>query len=190
MKHFIAALLVFVPLVAPGATASKFSITAKKDTVSSRKSDTQQVPGGSTRLNVSDVRYVFTVRKAAIQTPADIRAEWMVLVEDKSGRLRVGTRGRKDLDFSTAREVKVETETVRLTEREWRGKFKQDSVDDSIYGYGIRILDAGDSVVGEKYTSSKVQKEIEQQEKKLNERKGPTEGGAPAKLPRRRLFRR
>ena len=181
--------IVVLGLVCTAQAADFYQISAKKDYVHRRQGESQDLPRGSTRLSTKALKYVFTVKRRSLAAPEQAAAgEWIVLVETKDGRLRVGTRGRKDLDPTRGENV-IETDVIELTEREWKGPRRSGSLEDTLYGYGFRIVGADGAILGEKYSSGKAEKEIDWRIEQREEGKAEGAEPQPKRPPRPRLWR-
>ena len=127
------------------------AISATKKTVDQVKGTEQDLPRGTSRATERLVLYRIDLRRMSPQAPADAVVEWVVLVEAAGGRVLPGTMGSKTVQLPLGQSASVDTDTVRLLGREWRGGPVPGTVQDNIAGYGIRVLGSTGNVLAEKY---------------------------------------
>lgn len=160
MHRAIATALIIALTCAHVALAAPlFAITAKQDTVERREGQSQQLPRGTTHLTSSEVCYVFTLKPSSLTIPTNATAQWVVLKESKDGRLAPGTRGQQAITpAGPGKAIEIRTDTIPLTEREWTGRarLKHGSVEDSIYGYALRIISDTGFILAEKYDPARM----------------------------------
>ncbi|MDA0990411.1 MAG: hypothetical protein O3A51_06630 [Verrucomicrobia bacterium] len=153
--------LLLAIMMQPTFGAELFSIKAKQDRLDTRKGARQAVPRGTTQLESSTYRYVFTITRAALQPPDFAEAQWVIWVEDMTGRLRIASHGRQQFDPAAARQLEIETEDIELVERQWQGPKRQGALKESFYGYGIRIVGRDGDVLAERYNPSSAAKTVD-----------------------------
>lgn len=159
--RFASAALALLLLPALAAAVDRFNITATRKTVSQSKGTEQDLPRGKSRSVEKDVVYRFDIQCLAAQAPGSASAEWMVVVEGAGGRFFPGTMGQKGVELAPGRPATIETEPITLVGREWRGGPSPGTVEDTIAGYGIRLLGSDGSLLAEKYDPSSVKSRID-----------------------------
>jgi hypothetical protein len=174
---------VLVGLLATAAGADTLRVSARKVTLNKREGKTQDLPRGTTTYTAKDVGYRFTLMRLSPTLPETVMVEWRVLVEGAAGRLHLGTRGEQQAILPVGQDVEVETGPVHLDERTWSGRANAGSVESSIYGYGVRVLDAAGTVLYEDYQPAAVKSEIDWKPKESEPAPEP-----PPPRPRRRFL--
>lgn len=139
-------------MVAGGARAADLvTITATKKTVDQIKGTEQDLPRGKSRATEKYILYRFDLQGASTKPLSDISVEWMILVEGAGGNVFPGTMGQKAVDLPFGQKVTLETATVKLLGREWHGGPVPGTVEDTIAGYGVRVIAPDGTVLAEKY---------------------------------------
>lgn len=146
-------------VLAAGADVVK--VNARKVTLQEREGKTQALPRGSTSYTAKDVGYEFTLTRLAPSLGEVATVEWMVMVEGMAGRLRVGTRGRQETALPLGQEAVVQTGPVRLEERSWQRGGNPGTIESSIVGYALRVLDAQGNVAYEEFKPASVKNDID-----------------------------
>ena len=74
--------------------------------------------------------------------PSTLRV-WAVMYEDWEGRIRPGGRGSCETNIAMTKATVVETDTVRLNQRNWQGAGgRAGKIEDKIAGVGSREHDS------------------------------------------------
>lgn len=152
-----------------------FDITATKKTVSSRKSEAQSLPRGESRRTEDHVVYEFQVRLKTTSVHPPLKARWQVLLETAEGQIKAAEQGEKMLDITFGQSVTLTTDEVPLFGREWQGRRNPGTIEDTIAGYGIQILDASGTVLSEKYGPNSIQQYIKWNQQTRQRQKSPTD---------------
>lgn len=159
-RHLLPCL--FLGLLAPAACArDNIEITATRKTLDTRKGNEQDLWRGTSQAVEKQVYYEIELKSWSPAVPSDVTVEWLVLVEGAGGRLFPGTFGSKSVSLALGQSATVETEPVKLEGREWTGGLNPGTVEDSIAGYGIRVLSTDGAVLVEKYEPSSVKPDVD-----------------------------
>lgn len=155
--------IVLVLAAALGAQAADvLRIKASKQLDSRKNSGNQNLGGGSTSLTQKEYFYRFDVQAISPQVANPLKFEWVVLYEDWEGRSRPGTHGTCETNVAMTRAVSIETETVHLNQRNWRGPGGHSGrIEDKIAGYGLRVTDKDGNLIAEDYDPASLRKEID-----------------------------
>lgn len=148
-------------LASTAGALDMIAISATKKTVDQVKGSEQDLPRGKSRATERLVMYRIDVRRMSPQVPENVVVEWMILVEAAAGRVLPGTMGSKTVQLPLGQSVSVDTDTVRLLGREWRGGPVPGTVQDEIAGYGIRVLGPVGNVLAEKYDPSSAKNRVD-----------------------------
>lgn len=138
-------------LSALNAAADLVTITATKKTVDEIKGTEQDLPRGKSRAIEKYVLYRIELQSTSTKPLMELSVEWMILVEGAGGNVFPGTMGQKAVDLPFGQKVTLETATVKLLGREWHGGPSPGTVEDTIAGYGVRVIAADGTVLGERY---------------------------------------
>jgi hypothetical protein len=161
-KSLLAAAGVLALLLAPGRTAGEpFTIEVTRKTVSRTKGAEQEVPIGETRAIEKRIVYELSLRRLSTATPSDATVEWIVAVERAGGRTMPGAAERKTVNLPFGQPVRIETPEILLRSREWQNAWQSGAVEDTIAGYGLRILGPDGAVLAEKYEPISVKERID-----------------------------
>lgn len=173
-------------------------IKAAKKLDSRKNSGNQQAFGGRTSLTQKEYYYRFDVQALSPQVANPLKFEWVVMLEDWSGRVRPATHGTCETNVAMTGAVPIETETVHLNERNWQGPGgRAGKVEDKIAGYGLRVTDKNGNLIAEDYDPVSLKKEIDWKmvdgqpsEEAMRALRGlmeggPRPGGPPPRPPRR-----
>lgn len=165
-------ILVSLLFVFPAQAMDDVQISTRKITVDEHKGTEQDLPRGKSRSVERLIVYRMEFKRMNPGAPSDPTVQWMVLIEDATGVPRIAARGEQVIDLPFARPVTLETDQVRLLGREWRGGPAPGTIEDTILGYGIRLLAPDGVVIAEKYDPPSVESRIDW--KKVNkEEMGP-----------------
>lgn len=154
-------LLAAALLVAGTVTASaldKVRISGTKKTLAKRESSTQALPRGQTSLTQKMMMYVFGLQRMATEVPEQSTVAWVLIKEQKDGRLVEAARGESLVDLPLGREVTLDSTPVELEERDWSGPKQAGSVSSSLAGYGLRVLNGAGDVLAERYEPAEMQR--------------------------------
>lgn len=154
-------LLAVALMVAGTVTASaldKVRITGTKKTLAKRESSTQDLPRGQTSLTQKMMMYVFGLQRMATEVPEQSTVAWVLIKEQKDGRLVEAARGESVVDPPLGREVTPDSPPVELEERDWSGPRREGSVSSSLAGYGLRVVNGAGEVLAERYEPAEMQR--------------------------------
>ena len=141
--------------------AENITIKATAKTVSQSKGAEQDLPRGKSRSFEKNMIYKFDLQRLSTQGPTEFAVEWMVLIEKAEGRTQPATMGQKSLAIPFGQSASFETESFMLLGREWRGGPNPGTVEDTIAGYGIRVMAEDGTVVAEKYDPASTKSRID-----------------------------
>jgi hypothetical protein len=150
-----------VVLMATLAGADQVRVTARKVTLHERDGKAQDRRRGTVTFTAKDVGYQFGLTRLVPTVTENVSADWIVLVEGAAGRLHMGTRGQQDVQLPLGKEVEIETGPIHLEERTRNGGPNAGSVESSIFGYALRVVDSSGAVLLEKYDPPSVKDEID-----------------------------
>jgi len=162
MKMWIGILT--LALLAPltvGATSARIDISVTKKTVDRSTTGKQEIPRGSTQRTETEVVYTIGVKPRSSRVPGRVLVEWIVLGEAANGNIYTAAKGESAIETQLAKVTEVETDRISLVSRDYALRHSAGSVESKVYGYGVRILDAEDTVIAEKYSGSSAEKKID-----------------------------
>jgi hypothetical protein len=162
MKTRFLMLAVFLATAVAAKAGPAYDITVSKDTVDQRKSEWQERYDHSrTRLIATDLRYVFSLKRLSLKQTGPAEVQWIVLVEKATGRLTIGAVGNEALpDPGESKTAEIRTATIALTARETQSSTSSRSVEDSVFGYAVRVVTEDGKVLAEKYSSTSMRKRV------------------------------
>ena len=137
------------------------AIKATTKTVSQSKGAEQDLPRGKSRAFEKQLIYKFDLQSLLTQGPTQFSVEWMVLIEKAEGRTQPATMGQKSLAIPFGQSASFETEPFMLLGREFRGGPNPGTIEDSIAGYGVRVMAPDGTVVAEKYEPASAKSRID-----------------------------
>ena len=137
------------------------AIKATAKTVSQSKGAEQDLPRGKSRAFEKHMIYKFDLQRLSTQGSSDFAVEWMILIEKSEGRTQPATMGQKSLAIPFGQSASIETESFMLLGREFRGGPNPGTIEDTIAGYGIRVMSPDGTLVAEKYDPSSVRDRID-----------------------------
>lgn len=141
--------------------AENIIIKATAKTVNQTKGTEQDLPRGKSRSVEKNMMYKFDLQRLSTQGSDELSVEWMVLIEKAEGRTQPATMGQKSLAIPFGQSASFETESFMLLGREWRGGPNPGTVEDTIAGYGIRVMAPDGTVVAEKYDPASTKSRID-----------------------------
>ena len=160
MKQHILTLLIAAGCACAHA-AENITIKATQKKVDQTKGAEQDLPRGKSRSVEKRVIYKFEFQRLSTQGPGEFSVEWMVLIEKAEGRTQPATMGQKAVEISFGQSASIETEPFLLLGREWRGGPNPGTVEDTIAGYGVRVLAQDGEIVAEKYDPASAKSRID-----------------------------
>jgi len=160
MRRLIASVYMAISCVYAQA-AENIIIKATAKTVDQSKGAEQDLPRGKSRSVEKHMMYKFDLQRLSTQGPTEFSVEWMVLIEKAEGRTQPATMGRKSLAIPFGQSASFETESFMLLGREWRGGPNPGTVEDTIAGYGIRVMGSDGTVLSEKYDPASTKSRID-----------------------------
>jgi hypothetical protein len=141
--------------------AENIIIKATAKTVDQTKGTEQDLPRGKSRSVEKHILYKFDLQSLSTQGPTEFSVEWMVLVEKAEGRTQPATMGQKSLAIPFGQTASFETESFMLLGREFRSGPNPGTIEDTIAGYGIRVMAPDGTVVAEKYDPASTKSRID-----------------------------
>ena len=159
MKTIPLAVLLFVAAVVSAPALDKVRISATRKTASSEQGSTQQLPKTTIRATRQDVYYRFGFQRMVPSVPEKLEVQWVIVIERMGGRLVPAVTGSTELEMPLGREVEVSTDPVPLLGRAWEGGSR--SIEDSIYGYAVRVTDPDGNIVAEKFNPKALESQID-----------------------------
>lgn len=188
MKTTLAMLVAGLGMVVATETASmaappaleRVRISATKKTEAARHGGQVNLPNASRRVDEDDVFYRFEIQRVALDVPADLRIQYMVVVEGMAGRLRVGATKEEELVLHGMTPVPVDSDPVTLRSIEWNRGRRGGSGEnkEKLYGWSVRLTDAKGVVVAEKFQP----KDLETQAETLMKQWKEDDGKSPRPL--------
>lgn len=161
MKHAIA-LLLALACAWPAAAVDTVRVKTTKQLANKRDSNDQQVFGGRTSLTEKEYVYRIDLQSIASQFANPAKVEWIVMMEDMSGRLKPAARGSVETSLALGRMASVTTMPVQINQRDWQGPHgRSGKIEDKIEGVAVRVLDQNGNVAVESYEPNSLKKEID-----------------------------
>jgi hypothetical protein len=193
MKLFSILPILFCTLaVAPlWGNTTAFQITGTVKTESRDKSDRQQLPRATTRLITEEKVLHLSIRRTNPTLGEHAEVKWVVLVEGMRGTTSVAAAGSQRIHTAVGVPVEITSDAFTLKERTFNGEGKRGdgSLEQSVKGYGVIIVDAQGRELGSKFQPSSIEEDVRAlqaaQEKRGDE--GEAEGGRPKRNVPRRL---
>jgi hypothetical protein len=141
------------------ASAQPGTVTIKAEKHFAGTRDGADITAGKNIDKLSrDLFYTFDVRSMAPQ-PADLTAEWVILVKTMKGRLRTVSDGRETLTLQPGETKTVETPMFALREESGpKGKTAKGEIE----GIGVRVTDANGVLVGSLFEPATQRQQIEE----------------------------
>jgi len=150
ISRALPALLIAALIARPAAGADPVRISARKKTISRRRSSVQDLPRGPSRSVTTQVAYDFRILALTPAAAGPVQVEWVTLVETPRGAVQARGYGRTNLILQLGREVSVSSTPVTVTGREWIGGPNPGVVEEKIAGYAVRVVDPAGKVLAEK----------------------------------------
>lgn len=159
----LAAVLVLAQAAMAAPPSGPFRISALKKTVAKDKSEAQELPRGSTRLEEKKIVYQFEIQNQSTEfSQQDLNVRWVVMLERADGRSIQTAPGEKTTVLPFGRPVVVETDVLSLTERTWQGVGgRSGELGQVIQGYGLQILTQEGQLLMEKYEPDALKNDIQ-----------------------------
>ena len=161
MKRYAWIFAVLLGTVMVGSAADSIRITATKKLDNRRQSSAQRLPGGATSLTQKEYLYHFDIQSLSTLVPSNAVAEWIVYMEDWTGRIRPMVHDKQDIELRFGTPVAVETDTVHLNERDWSHRGGSGKLEDKVAGYAIRIMDKDGNLLTERSEPASIRKEVD-----------------------------
>lgn len=146
---------------ASAQAADQIRFKATKQLDSRRNSGSQNVFGANTSLTQKEYVYRFDLQSVSPQLANPVQVEWVVMVEDMSGRIRPGGRGSAETNLVMSKMASIETDPIQINQRDWQGGNRAGKIEDKIEGYGVRITDKNGNQIFENYEPSSLKKQID-----------------------------
>jgi len=161
LRFFPALFLLSLGLTVSAQTTA-FQISGSIKTENRNKSDSQQLPRASTRLITEEKVLEMSIRRINPTLGEHAKVEWVVLLEDMRGAVRVATSGSQMLHSNVGVPVEVVSDTFTLKERTFNGEGNRGngSVEQSVKGYAVRITDEEGRELGTKFQPSSIEKDV------------------------------
>ena len=160
MKHLLLLAVLFLGLTTPGWALDKVRISGTKKTLDKQESSVQSLPRGQTSLTRKQVAYTFSLQRMASDVSETSTVVWVLIKEQKDGRLVEAARGESEVAMPLGREVLLESTPVELEERDWSRPREAGSVSSQLAGYGLRVLNARGEAIAERYEPADLQRTI------------------------------
>ena len=143
--------------------AGQFKVSALKKTVAKDKSESQQLPRGTTRMEEKKVIYQFEIQnQSTAYSQEELKVRWIVMLEGSEGRAYQDAAGEKATVLPFGRPVTLETAPITLAERTWQGaQGRTAELGQVIKGYGLQILAPDGQMLTEKYEPESLKGEIQ-----------------------------
>ena len=158
-----AAVLILAQAALTAPPAGQFKVSALKKTVAKDKSETQQLPRGTTRMEEKKIVYQFEIQnQSTAYSQEELKVRWIVMLEGSEGRSYQDAAGEKATVLPFGRAVTLETAPITLAERTWQGaRGRTAGVGQVIQGYGLQIRTADGQVLMEEYEPDALKSEIQ-----------------------------
>lgn len=154
--------LVAVSFALPGFALDTVRVKTTKQLANKRDSSDQQVFGGRTSLTEKEYVYRIDLQSIGTQFANPAKVEWIVMMEDMSGRLKPAARGNMEATLALGRSASVTTTPVQINQRDWQGPHgRSGKIEDQIKGLAVRVLDQNGNVAVESYEPTSLKKEID-----------------------------
>ncbi len=161
MKHsYLLTVILMTATVASAAALDKVRISGTKKTLDRQESSVQSLPRGQTSLTRKQVAYTFSLQRMASDVSETSTVVWVLIKEQKDGRLVEAARGESEMALPLGREVTLESTPVELEERDWSRPREAGSVSSQLAGYGLRVLNARGEPIAERYEPADLQRTI------------------------------
>jgi hypothetical protein len=121
MKHHLLLAVALAGISSPAWALELVRISGTKKTLDKRESSAQAMPRGHSTLTQKQVVYAFSLQRMSPEVPEKARVAWILMKEQKDGRLVEAARGESAPTLPLGREVTLESAPVLLEEREWTG---------------------------------------------------------------------
>lgn len=139
-----------------GAAPSVVTIKGVKKWEGSRSGDVIG-PVRTIERKQDDVYYQFNLMTMSPSVSSNVTVHWVVLVTTQAGRLRLASEGKESVVLPMARTVTVETPIFTMNESRGPRGHKSEA---EIFGYGVRVYDAGGQLLSESYEPASAQKRL------------------------------
>ena len=165
MQWLVGAVLVSI-LAQAGLAATptgQFKVSALKKTVAKDKTETQQLPRGTTRMENKKVVYQFEIQNQSTDySQQDLKVRWVVKMEGAEGRAYQDAAGEITTNLPFGRPVTLETAPISVAERTWQGAGgRSGELSQVIKGYGLQISTREGQLLMEKYEPESLQSAIQ-----------------------------
>lgn len=189
MKHHLLLAVALAGISSPAWALELVRISGTKKTLDKRESSVQTLPRGQSTLTQKQVVYAFALQRMSPEVPEKARIVWILMKEQKDGRLVEAARGEAAPTLPLGREVTLESAPVLLEEREWTGNKNANvgSIASNLAGYGLRVFNTDGEVVAERYEPADLQRTIQWDEPEERPNKHLNELRRQLKEERKRL---
>ncbi len=160
LKWIVCVMMVLAGVECLGAGGVQ--IKAVKKTKEVEKGSVQELPRGTTRAVKKDVFIRFSVRRVDATLPDTVDGYWFIAVEQANGRTLLAKSGQKKIQIPLGQWTDLDTETVTILSREWKGPHRDGEIASEIKDYALILKDGGD-VVSEEYSSSDMKEMVAEQ---------------------------
>lgn len=153
--------LVVLMAAIPASARSLLTIQVDKERRGQYQSSRELGTRGSIQSTDMEVWYRITLRAASADVPESVKVEWFILVRGFDGALQNGGHGLETVRFTKeTRQVVLRTAPIQFSGSSWRSPGRSGSLENSIYGYGVRATDENGRLLAEKFSPSRIEKEI------------------------------
>lgn len=158
----LAAVLTLAQTAMAAPPSGPFRISALEKTVAKDKSEAQELPRGSTRLEEKKIVYRFEIQNQSTEfSQQDLKVRWVVMLERADGRSIQAAPGETTTVLPFGRPVVVETDVISLTERTWQGVGgRSGELGQVLRGYGLQILTQEGQLLMETYEPDSLKDDI------------------------------
>lgn len=161
MGRMFSIILVILATVAPAHARSLVTIQVDKERRGQYQSSRELGTRGSIQSTDMEVWYRITLRAASAAVPESAKVEWFILVRGFDGALYSGGHGLETVRFTKeTRQVVLRTAPIQFSGSSWRSPGRSGSLENSIYGYGVRVTDENGLTLAEKLSPPRIEKSI------------------------------
>ena len=146
-----------------GPAPDKVRITATRKTADQKAGGVRRTADAQGRSTEEQVFYRFELTRIVPSAPAELVADWLIVIEGPAGGLHPGIAGRDEVVLDLGKPVVLETQPVAVKGLQWNvgGFGHTGGIRESVYGYAIRLLDQKGNLVAEKYQPRNLEQRTE-----------------------------
>ena len=171
----------FLMCAASAWAVDPVAISATQRTAEKVKGETRDLRGGTARQVTKTVLVEFKI-KAQVAGLSQATAEWTIFKRNLLNRLTVTAAGREDLQLRPGHIVTFNSDEVELAGAEISGvrgkggRTVRGGIAESIEGYAIVVKSPAGQVLGTKYSSSDIEREMTRIEEAVDRRQSRPRG--------------